>query len=275
MNKNNILFENLDPEVADKILPRRNALFTMGKLGAAAAMLGSLPVSFAALSQEAFGQGTSLPQQVVDALNFALTLEYLETEFYTTALASAALGGLDGFDSDNNRAVFEGIRFNEAAHVQFIINTLGGLQSQGGKAIPKPTFDFTAGGMFSPFTDYSQFLLLSQSFEETGVRAYKGQAPVVKITPDILDAALQIHSVEARHVATIRRIRKTRGKADIKSWITGENGGGAPAAIYEGETNMNGLTASSTLSLDAITESFDEPLAKAQVLAIADPFIVG
>lgn len=269
MNKTNILFENLDPEVVEKIVPRRNALFTMGKLGMAAAALGSLPVSFAALSQKAFGQVNNLPQQVIDALNFALTLEELETEFYTTALASAALGGLDGFDNDNNRAVFEDIRFNEAAHVAFIRSVLGN------KAIAKPQFDFTAGGMFSPFTDYNQFLLLSQSFEETGVRAYKGQATVVKVSPDILDAALQIHSVEARHVATIRRVRKTRGKADIKSWITGTNGGGAPAAIYEGEANMNGLTASPTLSMDAITEAFDEPLTKAQVLAIAAPFIKG
>lgn len=59
-------------------------------------------------------------------------------------------------------------------------------------------FDFTAGGQFDPFNDYPTFLLLSQAFEDTGVRAYKGQAPKMAGN-DLLTAALQIHSVEACH----------------------------------------------------------------------------
>jgi hypothetical protein len=71
----------------------------------------------------------------------------------------------------------------------------------------KPTFDFTVGGAFDPFNNYTQFLALSQAFEDTGVRAYKGQATNLISTPDLLTAALQIHSVEARHASEVRRLR--------------------------------------------------------------------
>ncbi len=61
---------------------------------------------------------------------------------------------------------------NERQHVDFLMKTINAL---GGMPIQKPGFDFTAGGMFMP-TNYGQFLSLAQAFEDTGVRAYKGQA---------------------------------------------------------------------------------------------------
>jgi rubrerythrin len=50
-------------------------------------------------------------------------------------------------------------------------------------------------------------LALAQAFEDTGVRAYKGQAANLMSKPDLLTAALQIHSVEARHASEVRRLR--------------------------------------------------------------------
>jgi hypothetical protein len=93
-------------------------------------------------------------------------------------------------------------------------------------------------------------------------------------TPDLLQAALQIHSVEARHASEVRRIRGQKG------WIIGADRGGLPSqaqAVYDGEDNtmqagfntagVNGIPAA------AGSESFDEPLTGAQATAIASLFI--
>ncbi|MEX2514464.1 MAG: ferritin-like domain-containing protein [Cyclobacteriaceae bacterium] len=108
--------------------------------------------------------------------------------------------------------------------------------SLGSKPVEKPEFDFTVGGAFNPFGNYQQFLALAQAFEDTGVRAYRGQAGNLIKNGDLLTAALQIHSVEARHASEIRRLRC------LKGWITQDQSGmGIPAetqAVYNGEDNL-------------------------------------
>ncbi|WP_317131637.1 ferritin-like domain-containing protein [Pareuzebyella sediminis] len=82
---------------------------------------------------------------------------------------------------------------------------------------------------------YAELLAIAQAFEDTGVRAYKGQAANLKETP-FLTPALQIHFVETRHASEIRRLR------GLKGWITGmERGAGMPEAtqaVYNGEENI-------------------------------------
>ncbi|MFB5944244.1 ferritin-like domain-containing protein [Albibacterium profundi] len=103
---------------------------------------------------------------------------------------------------------------------------------------------------------------------------------------DVLTAALNIHSVEARHASHLRQMRKARGgaAASLKPWITGANDtgiGAAVDAVYEGEDNKNqaGVEidqlngAGGKISVNAATESFDEPLTAEAVLAIVSPFI--
>ena len=145
------------------------------------------------------------------------------------------------------------------------------ISSIGGTPVAEPTFNFTAGGKYHDvFTNYATFLTLANAFEDTGVRAYKGQAPNLLGT-DLLTAALDIHSVEARHASEIRRIRGQKG------WISGNMTMGVPAAIYAGEDNVTqggvDVTTVTTVSAAYIMESFDEPLTMDQVLAIAKPFI--
>lgn len=206
---------------------------------------------------------------VTETLNFALTLEYLEDEFYRTALEKSTLIP----SSDKN--IFMQISKHETAHVAFLKTALGG------SAVSKPTFDFTAGGMFEDvFSSYQTFLAVSQSFEDAGVRAYKGQAGNLISDNNTLKAALQIHSVEARHASEVRRLRGKVASMSIKGWITGKEANGAPDAIYAGEdntthasANLTSIAALNSVSMTAKTEAFDEPLTKEAVLAIVNPFL--
>jgi hypothetical protein len=146
------------------------------------------------------------------------------------------------------------------------------------------SFDFTAKGNFNDvFTNYATFLAVAQAFEDTGVRAYKGQAANLMGTPNraYLTAALNIHSVEARHASHIRQMRAAAGVA-VKPWITGTVSGidARTTAVYAGEdatiqagvtiTNIAGV--SGNININAATEAFDEPLTKEQVVAIVTPF---
>ncbi|HEV2059564.1 MAG TPA: ferritin-like domain-containing protein [Solirubrobacteraceae bacterium] len=257
---NPTVLDQIDPDVAERIGSRRDALRGFG----AACAVASFPIAFAASAKAAFAQdGGALPEEVVDVLNFALTLEYLENSFYEKGLAT------DGLipDTNNNRQIFETIQNHEAEHVEFLESTLGD------KAVEKPTFDFTAGGKFDTFQTYKTFLLLSQAFEDTGVRAYRGQAGALAGSPKILTAALTIHSVEARHAANVRLLR------DLTGWIP-QSEPGAPAAVepvYAGmdETTKYKVDVPDVSGVEPanVTEAFDEPLSKKAVLAIAGQFI--
>lgn len=278
MNLQNIIseIEKVDPEVYDRLDTRRQTMKRfafVGKVLTAAA----LPAAFGSMFNKAYGQ--SAPD-ILGVLNFALTLEHLEAEFYTKAVQSAGAIGLTGAAL----GAITTIRDHEVAHVNFLRTA---IQGAGGTPVTKPTFDFSAGNgsnsgpYANVFSNYDTFLAVAQAFEDTGVRAYKGQAGNLISNNDVLTAALQIHSVEARHASHIRYMRKNRGAA-LKPWITGKDTGGVPSiqAIYNGEentmqasaeiTNINGMA----ISASAASEAFDEPLTKEQVLAIVDPFIV-
>ena len=218
MSNDATLIDGIDPDLSANLASKRD-LFD--KVSSKLGILATTPLILAAVSTEAFAQG--LPAQVVDTLNFALTLEYLEDEFYRTALSS-------NFIPAQFVEVFSTISRHESEHVLTLSLALGSA------AIPKPRFDFTAGGKYPDiFRNFRTFALVSQTLEDTGVAAYKGQAPNLTGGGQLLTTALRIHSVEARHAAEVRLIR------GVKPW--------------------NG--------------AFDKPMSKGQVLAAARPFIVG
>lgn len=249
----------------NKSYGRREFFKSAGNLGKQAAIVAAPAIILSLLPKAAFAQTASIPE----VLNFALTLEYLEDEFYKAAL------NVLGLIPTADRPIFMQISKHESAHVAFLKTALGS------SAVAKPSFDFTAGGAFpDAMSNYATFLALSQSFEDTGVRAYKGQAGNLVSDNNTLKAALQIHSVEARHASEVRRLRASASGMTIKGWITGNESNGAPAAIYAGEENqMHGtanlanISSLSGISANARTEAFDEALTKEQVLAIVDPFI--
>lgn len=284
MNLHNILdqIEKIDTDVYDRPDDRRSAVKNLVNVGGKLA-LATVPIALGSLLQKSYGQG--VPPQIIDVLNFALTLEYLEAEFYNIGLSSQNL-----IPAGDDRMAFEVIAEHENAHVELLMQAIKML---GGTPVAKPTFDFSAGngsgtGPFNGvFRNYDLFLAVSQTFEDTGVRAYKGQAGNLMSINEVLRTALQIHSVEARHASHIREIRSRRPSSLVvgmpQPWITLNQSNIASPAVqpsYNGEENtmqagvqITGINGFAITSEDA-SESFDEPLTKAQVLAIVDPFIV-
>lgn len=248
-------FKGLDTPTLDHLATRRDAVKAGSRVAGALAM-ASIPAALAFTAKNL--HASAVPAAAIPVLNFALTLEYLEAEFYV-------LGVESGVIPDRDLGIFVTIRDHEVAHVEFLKAALGA------DAVAKPTFDFTAGGAFNPFGDYPTFKILAQGFEDTGVRAYKGQLPALQPFDALLTAAATIHSVEGRHASRVRRLRGEEG------WIP-FNDPAAPAALaatYAGEENLLqlGIAVGAFEGAEAGTEAFDEPLTMAEVLAIVAPFL--
>ena len=271
MNFANILnnIARTDPEFYERISPRRRIISNW----LPKATLTTLPLVLGGLFNKAYGKQTGL---IEDTLNFALKLEMLESRFYEMALTKT------GLIPAHDLPAIQLISANETAHRTFVRNTIVGM---GGTPISEPNFDFTGGNGLGtgPYADvfinYVTFLALSQTFEETAVRAYKGAAPNLMSDNAVLEAALQVHSVEGRHAAMLRRMRRLNGHTTAMPWITQAQSGieSMPAgATWAGEDNtiQAGVTITALgVSSDAATEAFDEPLSQAAVEAIIDPFV--
>jgi hypothetical protein len=121
----------------------------------------------------------------VDVLNFALTLEYLEADFYEKGLSLKLSGDVTKLAKQFGDS--------EQQHVDALTQT---IEKLGGTPTAKPTFVF-------PIKDEKGFLKLAQTLEDTGVSAYNGAAPQIE-SKEVLGAAGSIVQVEARHAAAIR-----------------------------------------------------------------------
>ena len=132
----------------------------------------------------------------VGILNFALTLEYLESTFYAEAKKRAKPSG-------ELKALVDLIASDEQQHVEALEATIKKL---GGKPVAEPKFNFE-------YNDIAGFLKLAQTFEDTGVSAYNGAGPMIK-SKEVLAAAGGIVQVEARHAAAIRLRNKEEPAPD-------------------------------------------------------------
>jgi hypothetical protein len=128
----------------------------------------------------------------LDIVNFALTLEFLESAFYTQAIKKTK--GLSG----DAKEVATTLRDNELEHVDALTATIKDL---GGTPVKAPGVTF--GGAFA---GQDAFLELAQTFEDLGVGAYNGAGPMIKST-EVLAAAGSIVQVEGRHAGVIRLLR--------------------------------------------------------------------
>lgn len=226
--------EKIDGEVYERFDTRRRVFKHMAGLGKTITA-ATMPALLGAMFNKAYGQSTGLSADIKNTLNLALQLEYLEFYFYDTGLKTP------GLIPASDVPAITIIRDDELGHINALKGVLGATD-----AFPDPTvaaFDYTAGGKLMPFSTAAMFYGTAQSFVDTGVRAYKGGAPKLMANKDILTAALNIHSVEARHSSHIRMVRRmlansTNGgdiagganNANPKSWVSlRENGGPVPA----------------------------------------------
>lgn len=199
------------PQVINAATNRRSF---MKKIGIATAAVGAVSM------------GASVPAEAqtmteIEVLQFALNLEYLESEFYTYALTGSSITnygiGINGLANSPNstmgnpavggkkvsfsnslifsEAIAEQIASDERAHVKLLREALGG------DMIAQPAINLNALGF--GFGSQNEFLKLSRIFEDIGVTAYAGAAGLLS-TPAIITTAARILAVEAEHVSTVR-----------------------------------------------------------------------
>jgi len=288
------LLQHLSEADTSASAPRRALLRQLGQAGARSLAAG-LPLAL----------GIAAPAQartndtVLDAITLLLKLEDLQVAFYSQALAAPTIS------SASFQAALTLLQTQQQNHASFLRQTL----RDAGAAVPTlPTFDFSGqrGNAANPvlfpnvFTDVNSFLQLAQQLEDASAAIYKGQAPFLAGNRLLLDGVLRMHSVEARHAAHLRTLRRTISNARVKSWPSRADAAVSAAiqvptqpatnpasttSIYTAEANevqiMSGsrlvpyatlLTGDKTVQSNALAEAFDEALTTSQATALLNIF---
>jgi hypothetical protein len=217
----------VDPlsELHSNKVSRRNFLAGAGAVAGASALSGCGSNNSLATGSVT----TSTGYNDVDILNFALNLEYLEAEFYLHAatgsgLAAADIGSSPGAVTGGAQVtglttaqqnILNEIAYDEQEHVRFLRSA---ITAAGAIPVARPAIDITnsfnalasAAGIastFNPYGSFDAFAVGAFIFEDVGVTAYAGAAPLIStagIAAGYLAAAAGIMAVEAYHAAYVR-----------------------------------------------------------------------
>ncbi len=134
-----------------------------------------------------------------ESLKLALELEYLEYSFYRTA------NNTPGLIPAADAAGFKTIEAHEKSQIDFFVKAIADL---GGMATTTSSnYDFTKGGVYPVFSDYSTFLMTAQAIEDAGVRAHMALLENLAGHP-LYAQVQQIATTEARHAAHSRILRR-------------------------------------------------------------------
>ncbi|HEV7615898.1 MAG TPA: ferritin-like domain-containing protein [Solirubrobacterales bacterium] len=181
--------------VKDPVSRRKFIALTGGSAAAAAFLAACGSDDSTTTSTAATGGGGSETAQFgkgdVGILNYALTLEYLETAFYADVVKSGLFKGAD-------LATIKKFGMEEAEHVDALT---AAVKQLGGKPAPEPKTEF-------PLESAKSVLELAGTVENLGAAAYLGQAGNIQ-SPEVLASALAIHSVEGRHAAALNTLLGT------------------------------------------------------------------
>jgi hypothetical protein len=198
-------------QTINNLIAQANRRKFITKVGMAGATIG---VMAATSATPVFAQ-TSTPSDI-DILNFALNLEYLEAEFYTYATTGGGIDtagisitgtGTTGTTTGGSKVNFTDTQVqnvalelaaDEKTHVTLLQNTITSL---GGTPIAKPPINLVALGI--GFNSMNEFLTLARAFEDIGVTAYGGAAPLIT-NKTVVGYAARILATEALHSGNIR-----------------------------------------------------------------------
>jgi hypothetical protein len=197
---------------------RRRFLNRAGAAGGAFALLSAGTGAAAAGGSETDGSADTASEgddeseesegmedvSTIDVLNFALSLEHLEAAYYNEFLEEYSESDIERSEAARIFAdpglrfstyqKIQQVRDHEEAHVEALTETIAAL---GGDPVEPAEYEF-------PYDSTEAFVSLSATIEAVGVSAYAGAAPLIDEDDPILEAALSIHSVEARHTAYFR-----------------------------------------------------------------------
>jgi hypothetical protein len=203
---------------------------------------------------------TLSPRQVVE---YALTLEKLEADFYRRAIAATNSGSLSRVPQIA-KAVLVSYGRDEAQHVTDLSAVLRSLGGNPAKIVIPANPNYRAILGRDPFANPADLLMAGQYVEDLGVAAYKGQVQNLLAAGEagkvVLAAALEIHSVEARHAAGIRFLRQTLLNVGVRPWIRNPQ-----EVIYKENRGDSPIPFSS--------EAFDGYATREEVLALVRPIL--
>jgi len=226
--------------IVEKALTRRSFFAGAGALAATATLAGCSSATTTESGQPLPVTPTMPAYTDADILNYALNLEYLEAQYYLYAATGSGLAAADTMPGSAStyqtvgtvtvgdaaavpgltpaqQEILNEIAYEEQAHVRFLRSALGSA------AIPMPDIDLsffgplavaagittaaTGTGSFNPFSSFDYFLVGSFIFEDVGVTAYSGAAPLISpagVAAGYLTAAAGILAVEAYHAGYVR-----------------------------------------------------------------------
>ncbi len=278
-----------------KSVSRRNFIASAGAIGAASALAGcgdnSAPTATITTGNVTYTD--------VDYLNFALNLEYLEASFYLYAATGSGLPAASMTGTGTQGTVTTGatqvaglttaqqniineIAFDELSHVNFLRAALGS------SAVAMPSINIVSafntlaaaaniGATFNPYASFSNFLIGAFIFEDVGVTAYGGAAPLLTSATN-LNYAAGIQAVEAYHAAYVRTsitaIAQATGSSTLVTYanqvstLRGTLGGGNETALTNlpatiaanGNYTASSIVAASTSNAIAYSRTTDQVL---------------